>query len=91
MTYVTNFKICSTCSVDLILFTIFVIDNHLFKLASDMVSVTTICIPVGVNPIPCGSNSCKLGLVLTIVFVIVVPTVAGFMAGLLQDLAGNPA
>lgn len=91
MTDVTNFQICSTCSVDLILFTISVTDNHLFKLASDMVSGTTVCIPVGVNPIPRGSNSCKLGLVLIIVVIIVVPTVAGFMASLLQDLAGNPA
>jgi hypothetical protein len=72
--------------VDLILPAIFVADSHLLELTGDMIRSTTVSIPVGVDSIPRG-HPCRLGLVLVIIFIIAVPTITGFMAGLLADLA----
>jgi len=85
MANVTNFHTCSTGCMHLILAAILVMDGHLLKFTGDVVGRATVCIPVGVHPMP--SGSCAGGLVLVLIVVVVaVPAIRCFMTAFLADL-----
>ena len=76
----------ATCSVHLVMSTIFVSDRQLVKLTCDMICRTGIRIPVCVNAVGVGDGIGHLLIVL--IFLIEIPTLTGTSAVMLEaDLA----
>lgn len=72
--------------MDLLTPVVAITDNHLLKLAGDVISSSTVNIPVGVDTIARGGSSCGFAVLLVIIFIVVEPARWSFMAGL-ADLA----